>query len=140
MAEVKLIIKKIPNKLTEEGLIDVLNKTIKGEFQNLNYVKPAHKYDSKNNNICFLSVKDMETRLKLMKFLDEFEFISNKGFKHKLKLDTCIVQQLSSDEPTIDDSEIEGSYKNLAHFKKFKEMFEDSNIVGFKQEEGKCNS
>lgn len=138
MAEVKLLIKKIPNKVTLEKLEEILDKSIKYEYHNLHYVKPSYKYDSKNNNICFITVKDMDTRLKLMRFLDDFEFINNRGQKHKLTIDTCIVQQLKEEEVTVDDTEIEGTYSDLLHFKKFKEMFERDEIVKFKQDEGKC--
>jgi len=138
MAEVKLILKKIPNKLTEKSLLSVLDKAIKDQYYDLQFVKPTHIYDTKNNNLCFLTVKDIDTRLQLVKFLEEFDFISNKGVKQKLKLDVCIIQQSKSEEALIDDELIDNSYENLLHFKKFKEFFENGEIVKFKQNEGKC--
>jgi hypothetical protein len=135
--ELRLVIKKIPTKLTEYEMKDILNKAIKGEYFNVQYVKPAHKYFLKHNNLCFVSIKTMDARIKLEEFLLNYELINKEGVKHKLELDLCIIPP-KVDPPIIQDSKINNTYSDLIHFQKFKEAFEADDLVKFKQEESKC--
>lgn len=135
MEELKLVIKKIPNKMTEAEIKEILSLCVKGEYFNFQYVKPSHKYDDKYNNICFLSVKNLEARIKLSEFFETYEIITKKGMKHKLFLDTCVIQQ-RQEEPNIDDSKINNTYLELSHFQKFKEAFESESksLLEFKEQ------
>ena len=135
MEEIKLVIKKIPTKFLEKDIRDILNNCIKGDYYNFQYVKPSHKYDFKNNNICFLTVKNLDTRLKLTKFLDEFEIINKKGTKHHLEVGISVIQT-PSEIPVIADIEINNTYDSLLHFQKFKEHFEADDLIKFKMAEG----
>lgn len=134
MEELKLVIKKIPNKMTEVEIKDILSRCVNGEYFNFQYVKPSHKFDIKNNNICFLSVKNLEARIKLSDFLETYEIINKKGIKQKLILDTCVMQQ-RQEETIIDDSKINGTYCEILHFQKFKEAFESESksLLEFKE-------
>lgn len=124
MEELKLVIKKIPNKMTEVEIKEILGKCVKGEYFDFQYVKPSHKYDTKSNNLCFLSVKNLEAQVKLSDFLETYEIITKKGLKQKLYLDKCVMQHQRLEEPSIDDSKINNTYFSLLHFQKFKEAFE----------------
>ena len=131
MTDVKLIISKIPDSLNEANIKEILDKCIKDRYTSLKFVKPSHQYSSKFNNLCFLTVKDLDTRLGLMKYLSEFDLILRGGGKHKLCIETCIVQQIKDDVEEVEDS-IEATYSQLEHFKEFKECFEKGEIIGFK--------
>lgn len=135
MEEIKLVIKKIPTKFLEKDIKDILNNCIKGDYYNFQYVKPSHKYDFKNNNICFLTVKNLDTRLKLTKFLEEFDIINKKGTKHHLEVGISVIQT-PSEVPIIPDNEINNTYEGLLHFQKFKEHFEADDLIKFKMTEG----
>lgn len=136
--EIKLVIKKIPTGFSELDIISILDKAIKNNYYNLHYVKPCHVYDLKYNNLCFISIKNLDTRLKLEEFIDEYEIISKKGLKHKLELDLCIIQP-KYEAPLINDINIHNNYKDLLHFQKFKEAFELDDILNFKENQDKCN-
>lgn len=139
MNEVKLVISNIPDSLNEKNIRDILDKVIAKQYSGLNFIKPSHKYNQKNNCICTFTVNSYEARLELIKFLQTYELITTKGSKQKLKVDTCILQQLKVDEVF---DEVENSYMNLEYFKDFKKCFEEGNLLDFKEKENnsKCKN
>lgn len=137
MSEIRLVIKKIPNILNEGQFREILDRNFKDQYFDFNYIKLNHKYDTKNNTMCILSVNSLDVRKSLMEFLDNFEMISKKGQKIKLILEPCLVQQKPESKEAIKDP-IEGSIIENEYFLKFKEAFEKDDLVLFKQDEKKC--
>lgn len=135
--ELRIVIKKIPTKMTESEMTSILNKSIKGEYFNFQYVKPPYKYDIKNNNLCFITIKSIDTRIKLEDFLASYEIINKKGQKQKLECDLCLIQP-KSDIPVIDDSKINNTFADLDHFKQFKEAFQADDLLKFKLDQTQC--
>lgn len=133
MEEIKLVLNKIPNNLTETEIKSILDKSIKSQYTDFQYIKPSHKYSPNYNNYAFLTVNNMETRIKLIDFLEQYEIITKNGKKHHLGLDICVMQ-LPNEKGTLNDDKINNTYKDLNHFKKFKEAFEKDELVKFKQD------
>ena len=129
----RLVIKNIPESLSDNKLIEILKKNFEGHIKNdILICKLVKKYSmKKRNKICYITVDNLETRNKVYEFFSSFELVDPRGFKQKLTINDAIYQfrQKGIDDPlnnTIDSCE---------HFLKFKEFFSKEKIVEFKYEE-----
>ena len=129
----RLVIKNIPESLSDNKLIEILKKNFEGHIKNdILICKLVKKYSmKKRNKICYITVDNLETRNKVYEFFSSFELVDPRGFKQKLTINDAIYQfrQKGIDDPlnnTIDSCE---------HFLKFKEYFSKEKIVEFKYEE-----
>ena len=129
----RLVIKNIPESLSDNKLIEILKKNFERHIKNdILICKLVKKYSmKKRNKICYITVDNLETRNKVYEFFSSFELVDPRGFKQKLTINDAIYQfrQKGIDDPlnnTIDSCE---------HFLKFKEYFSKEKIVEFKYEE-----
>jgi hypothetical protein len=88
----RLEIKNIPENLSNEQLTDILNKNFENKLKDISIIKLEHKYNLKNNKICFLTVDNFELRKKLINFFSTIEIVDPKGFKQKLIVVDCLFQ------------------------------------------------
>ena len=73
------------------------DKLIDKEVEKIDEVQK--KYSLKDRNkICFITVKNLEIRQKLINFINEFELVSQKGIKQKLTVNDCLFQKKYKDE------------------------------------------
>ena len=130
----KMVIKDIPASLSDEKIIEIFSKNFEEDEINKDMIviKLEKKYTLKDRNkICFITVKNLQVRLKLINFINEFELVSQQGIKQKLTVNDCLFQKI----PKIEEDPVNDTLKNLEHFKKFKEYLENDNILDFKNVE-----
>jgi len=93
---IRMIIKNIPGFISDTQLLDILNKNLENLLFDLNICYSSHQTDSKSKSkICLLTVKSLESRLKVYEFFYDFEVIDSKGYKQKFNVVDCIYQKLS---------------------------------------------
>jgi hypothetical protein len=89
----RLVIKNIPENLSDEQLLDILSKNFEeNKIRDINIIKLEHKYKMKNNKICYVTVENLEMRKQLFNFFSGFELVDPKGFKQKLAVVDCLYQ------------------------------------------------
>ena len=133
----RLVIKDIPSTLSDEKILEIFTKNFdENEIKkDMIVIKLQKKYSLKERNkICFITVKNLEIRQKLINFINEFELVSQKGIKQKLTINDCLFQKKYKDE----EDPVNNTLKDLEHFQKFKEYFEKDKILDFKNEENNC--
>jgi hypothetical protein len=89
--QLRLVVKNIPENLSDNQINDLFNKNFEGKFKDLNICCSVHKY-SKNSKFCFLTVDSFDVRKKVMDFFSTFEIIDPKGIKIKLIVLDCLYQ------------------------------------------------
>lgn len=153
----RLTLKNIPENFSNEQLLDLLDKKFESKLKDIIITNLEHKYNSKNNKICFVTAENIEMRKKVFNFFASFEMIDPRGFKQKINIVDCLYQNPPKDN-IIKDS-IEGTIENskililiykfhninnkliiVSHFQKFKEYFEKGKLVDFKNEETSCKN
>lgn len=134
----RLVIKNIPESLSDEQIFDIFKKNFADHIKNNTLiVKLEKKYSlKKRNKICFCTVDNLETRQKVYDFFSTFELVDPKGIKQKLTVNDCLLQNKINGTK----DEIENSIETCEHFLKFKEYMQKEKLVEFKAEEDKCNS
>ena len=133
----RLVIKDIPATLSDEKILEIFTKNFdENEIKkDMIVIKLQKKYSLKERNkICFITVKNLEIRQKLINFINEFELVSQKGIKQKLTVNDCLFQKKYKDE----EDPVNDTLKDLEHFQKFKEYLEKDKILDFKNEENNC--
>ena len=133
----RLVIKDIPATLSDEKILEIFTKNFdENEIKkDMIVIKLQKKYSLKDRNkICFITVKNLEIRQKLINFINEFELVSQKGIKQKLTVNDCLFQKKYKHE----EDPVNDTLKDLEHFQKFKEYLEKDKILDFKNEENKC--
>ena len=88
----KLFIKNIPDNNPDEKFLELLKKNFEN-MSNILIYKTAHKFTSKNNKLCSLTVNSQETRQKICEFFANFDMIDNKGLKNRLKVNDVVYQK-----------------------------------------------
>ena len=80
----RLIIKNIPEKISNEILLDTFKKNFEDKIFDISINKLKHKYNNyKNKKICLISTDCLNTRKKVIDFFSTNEFVDPKGGKHK---------------------------------------------------------
>lgn len=133
----RLVIKDIPSTLSDEKIIEIFTKNFDEDEikKDMIVIKLQKKYALKERNkICFLTVSNFEIRQKLIKFINEFELVSQKGIKQKLTINDCLFQKKYKEE----EDPVNNTIKDLEHFQKFKEYLEKDKILDYKNEENNC--
>lgn len=133
----RLVIKNIPGDLSDEKIIEIFQKNFDENDikKDMIVIKLQKKYSLKGRNkICFITVNNFEVRQKLIKFISEFELVSQKGVKQKLTVNDCLFQR----NYKIEQDPVNNTLDNLEHFQKFKEYLEQDKILDFKNEENNC--
>ena len=131
----KLVIKNIPNSLSDNKIKDILKKNFEEHIKDdILIVKLEKKYSmKKRNKICFMTVDNLKTRNEVFDFFSTFELVDPKGIKQKLIVNDCLYQS----KPKSEIDPIENSINDNEHFLKFKEYFEKEKIIEFKKDENK---
>jgi hypothetical protein len=111
----RLAIKNIPENFSNQQILDLLTKNFENMLKNIDIIKLEHKYNLKNNKICFLTAENLDIRKKVIDFFSVFELVDPKGFKQKLIVVDCLYQNKfksnkDSIENTIDKS------KSISYF------------------------
>jgi len=89
-----MIIKNIPGYISDTQLCDILNKNFENQIFDVNICYTSHQTDTKSKRkMCLLTVKSLESRLKIYEFFYDFEVIDNKGFKQKFNVVDCLYQK-----------------------------------------------
>ncbi len=110
---IRMMIKYIPGFLSDTQILEILNKHFENLLFDVHISYSSKHADTKNKTkICILTVKSMESRLKIYEFFYDFEVIDPKGFKQKFSVVDCLYQKISSSknkpfdpiENTIKDS------------------------------------
>ena len=129
----KLVIKNIPNSLSDNKIKDILKKNFEEHIKDdILIVKLEKKYSmKKRNKICFMTVDNLKTRNEVFDFFSTFELVDPKGIKQKLIVNDCLYQS----KPKSEIDPIENSINDNEHFLKFKEYFSKEKLVDFKNEE-----
>ena len=133
----RLVIKDIPSTLSDEKIYEIFTKNFEENEikKDMIVIKLQKKYSLKDRNkICFLTVKNLEIRQKVINFINEFELVSQKGIKQKLTVNDCLFQKKYKDE----EDPVNNTLKDLEHFQKFQEYLEKDKILDFKNEENNC--
>ena len=133
----RLVIKNIPGDLSDEKIIEIFQKNFDENDikKDMIVIKLQKKYSLKGRNkICFITVNNFEVRQKLIKFISEFELVSQKGVKQKLTVNDCLFQR----NYKIEQDPVNHTLDSLEHFQKFKEYLEQDKILDFKNEENNC--
>lgn len=91
--------------------MEILNKNFEDKIKDISIEKLEHKYNLKNNKLCFLTVENFELRKKVISFFSTFEMVDPRGFKQKLSVMDCLYQNKpkalkDSAEGTINQSKI----------------------------------
>lgn len=137
----RLVLKNIPENLSDEAIKEILNKNFEGKFKDLRICNLEHKYYSKNNKICFVTIDNLETRQKFISFFRKFDIVDPRGLKQKIIVVDALFQNKSKDiEDTITSSFENRKIMNylVIHFQKFKEYFNEAKLIDFKNEENEC--
>jgi hypothetical protein len=105
----RLVIKNIPENFSNEQMTDLLNKNFENKISNILIIKLDHKFNLKNNKICYLTAENLEVRKAVTSFFSTFELVDPKGFKQKLSVVDCLYQTKTKEvkdplENTIDTS------------------------------------
>jgi len=135
----RLVIKDIPSTLSDEKILEIFTKNFEENEikKDMIVIKLQKKYSLKDRNkICFLTVKNLEVRQKVINFINEFELVSQKGVKQKLTVNDCLFQKKYKDE----EDPVNDTLKDLEHFQKFKEYLAKDKILDFKNEENNCKN
>jgi len=131
----RLIIKNIPEKISNEILIETLKKNFENKIFDICINKLKHKYNNyKNKKICLISTDCLNTRKKVIDFFSTNEFVDPKGGKHKF----TVVDNLYQMPIVKTNDKIENTISTMDHFQKFKEFFEQGKPFEFKNEEENC--
>jgi hypothetical protein len=89
----RLIIKNIPDKISNESIMDILNKNFEDVIFDISINKLKHKYNNmKNKKYCILSTNSLNIRKKIIDFFYNYEFIDPKGLKYKFMVVDCLYQ------------------------------------------------
>lgn len=89
---IRLLIKSIPETFSNDQLNDILNKNFANKIHDINITKSVHKYASKNNKICYLTIDSLEVRKEIIDFFTGFELVDPKGYKQRLTILDCLYQ------------------------------------------------
>jgi hypothetical protein len=106
----RLTLKNIPENFSNEQLLDLLDKKFESKLKDIIITNLEHKYNSKNNKICFVTADNLEMRKKVFNFFATFEMIDPRGFKQKINIVDCLYQNPPKDN--INKDSIEGSIEN----------------------------
>jgi hypothetical protein len=106
----RLTLKNIPENFSNEQLLDLLDRKFESKLKDVIITNLEHKYNSKNNKICFVTAENLEMRKKVINFFATFEMVDPRGFKQKINIVDCLFQNQSKDN-FIKDS-IEGTIQN----------------------------
>jgi len=91
----RLIIKNIPDKISNENIMDILKKNFEDSIFDITINKLKHKYNNmKNKKICFLSTNSLNIRKKIIDFFLNYEFVDQKGLKHKFTVIDSLYQPM----------------------------------------------
>ena len=89
----RLIIKNIPEKISNEILLDTLKKNFENNIYDISVSKLKHKYNNyKNKKICLISTDCLNTRKKVIDFFFHNEFVDPKGGKYKFNVVDSLYQ------------------------------------------------
>ncbi len=88
----RIVLKNIPENFSDEQLKELLNKNFEGKLKDVIINKLEHKYNSKNNKICFVTAENFEIRKKIFAFFSSFEMVDPRGFKQKVNVADCLHQ------------------------------------------------
>ncbi len=88
----RLTLKNIPENFSNEQLLDLLNKKFEDKLKDIVITNLEHKYNSKNNKICFVTAENFEERKKVFSFFTTFEMVDPRGFKQKITVVDCLFQ------------------------------------------------
>ena len=79
----RLVIKNIPESLSDNKLIEILKKNFEGHIKNdILICKLVKKYSmKKRNKMCYITIDNLETRNKVYDFFSSFELVDPRGFK-----------------------------------------------------------
>ncbi len=89
----RLIIKNIPEKISNEIIIETLKKNFESAIFDIYINKLKHKYNNfKNKKICFVSTNCINIRKKIIDFFLTNEFVDPKGIKHKFTVIDSLYQ------------------------------------------------
>ena len=108
----RLIIKNIPEKISNEILLETFKKNFEDKIHDISINKLKHKYNNyKNKKICIISTDCLNTRKKVIDFFSTNEFVDPKGGKHKFTVidnlyQMPIVKTKDKIENTISTSKI----------------------------------
>lgn len=109
---IRMIIKNIPGYISDTQIYEILNKNLENQIFDVNISYSSHESDSRSKNkLCLITVKSLESRLKVYEFFYDFEVIDSKGFKQKFNVVDCLYQKLSTSKGKIIDN-IENTIKN----------------------------
>lgn len=80
----RLVLKNIPDKISNDCIIDILKKNFENNIFDISVNKLKHKYNNlKNKKVCLLSTNGLNIRRKIIDFFLNYEFVDPKGLKHK---------------------------------------------------------
>ncbi len=131
----RLIIKNIPEKISNEILLETFKKNFENKIFDISINKLKHKYNNyRNRKICLLSAESLNTRKKIIDFFSTNEFVDPKGGKHKF----TVVDNLYQIPIVKSNEKVENTISTFEHFLKFKELFEQGKPFEFKNEEENC--
>lgn len=89
----RLIIKNIPDKISNDNIMEILKKNFEDVIFDISINKLKHKYNNmKNKKICFLSTNSLNIRKKIIDFFHNYEFIDPKGLKFKFTVVDSLYQ------------------------------------------------
>lgn len=89
----RLIIKNIPDKISNDIIMDILKKNFEDVVFDISINKLKHKYNNmKNKKMCFLSTNSLNIRKKIIDFFYNYEFIDPKGLKFKFTVVDSLYQ------------------------------------------------
>jgi hypothetical protein len=91
----RLIIKNIPDKISNDNIMDILKKNFEDSVFDVTINKLKHKYNNmKNKKICFLSTHSLNIRKKIIDFFSNYEFVDPKGLKLKFTVIDSLYQPI----------------------------------------------
>ncbi len=89
----RLIIKNIPDKISNDNIMEILKKNFEDVIFDISINKLKHKFNNmKNKKICFLSTNSLNIRKKIIDFFYNYEFIDPKGLKFKFTVVDSLYQ------------------------------------------------
>jgi hypothetical protein len=89
----RLMIKNIPDKISNDTIMDILKKNFEDVIFDISINKLKHKYNNmKNKKTCFLSTNSLNIRKKIIDFFYNYEFIDPKGLKFKFTVVDSLYQ------------------------------------------------
>lgn len=89
----RLIIKNIPDKISNDSIMDILKKNFEDVIFDISINKLKHKYNNmKNKKFCFVSTNTLNIRKKIIDFFHNYEFVDPKGLKYKFSVVDSLFQ------------------------------------------------